>query len=186
MLTSELQNVSPMRSALKWGLILGLAEIISHLIFYLLGKPITGITTFIYIILLIGFFIVGILNYRDKELGGFISWKKGFILSCLIGLFGAFVYATYYIVIVTLDRQSFVDASIETLTQGIEKIKHYITDEEALAKMEDGVTEGIEKIKSMSPFQFGLNQFAKSLIAIVLLALIVPAFMKKKNPEEFV
>ena len=72
-MNTEIQNVSPLKTALKWGLILGLTEVVSHLVFYLMGKPITFMTTVIYFILLVSFFIVGIQNYRDKELGGCVE-----------------------------------------------------------------------------------------------------------------
>ncbi len=184
-MNTEIQNVSPLKTALKWGLILGLTEVVSHLVFYLMGKPITFMTTVIYFILLVSFFIVGIQNYRDKELGGFISWKQGFVMAFLIGLFGALVYMTYYIVIVSLDKQVFIDANIQKLTEGIEKMKDYISDEEALAKIEDSMVEGIDKIKAMSPLQFGINQLTNSIIATVLVGLIIPALLKKKDPNSF-
>ncbi|MCX6188859.1 MAG: DUF4199 domain-containing protein [Bacteroidetes bacterium] len=182
---SEIKNLTPMKSALKWGLILGLSEVVTHLFFYLLGKPITGITTLTYILLLLAFFIFVIQNFRDKELGGFISWSEGFRIALLTGLFGALIYMAYYTILVTFDKQTFIDASIEQLTQGVEKMKQYISDEEALSKIDDGIAEGIENLKMMTPLKFGMNQFAKSLFAIIPLALLVPVFMKKKDPNLF-
>ncbi len=185
MQNSEIIPLSPVKSALKWGLILGLTEIVSHLIFYLMGKPITGITTLIYILLLVAFFILVIQNFRDKEQGGFISWTEGFKIAFLTGIFGALIYMAYYTIIVTLDRQTFIDASIEQINLGIEKMKQFVP-EDKQDQIDLGIEEGIENLKTMSPIKFGGNQFMKSVFAILPLALLVPLFMKKKDPNSFI
>ena len=186
-------NVSPVPTAMRWGLILGGAAIITSSVNFMAGgfapenmdSMLTKLIQYGMYALIILVLVLAMQNHRDKELGGFITWKQGFVMVFLIGLFGALIYMTYYIVIVSLDKQNFIDTSIEKLTEGIEKMRGYISDEEALAKIEDSLTEGIEKIKSMSPFQFGLNQLTNSIIAIVLVGLIVPALLKKKDPNSF-
>jgi hypothetical protein len=175
-------QASPYTFAIKWGIFLGLVEVIIHLIFYLMGKPVTSITSWVYFVMLIAFFILGIQNFRDKQQGGYITWQRGFVIALVMGLTGAIIYAIYYTIMVSMDHQTFVSASIEEAEQAIEKVKKLVTDEKTLEKLDEGLDQGIEKIRTMSPIKFGLNQFTKSLTAIIPIALLVPIFLKKRDP----
>lgn len=98
------ENTTPKKGmfqpALNFGFLISVAVIVLILIFYLAGDANSQIASWIGFAFLLGGVGYGIYNYRENNLGGFISHGRAIGFGTLTGLMaglitGAFVYALY-------------------------------------------------------------------------------------------
>ncbi|QEC53401.1 uncharacterized protein DUF4199 [Anseongella ginsenosidimutans] len=88
-------NVTPVKIALKWGLIAGAVMILLSLISYYAGMMQNAAIQWLsYILLALGIFF-GVRHHRDKELGGYISFGRGLGTGVLISLFAGILLSAF-------------------------------------------------------------------------------------------
>ena len=94
---------SQAKAAMAYGAILGLANTIIYLVFYFGGAdPQSKYPGYIGYLLTIITILYGVKNYRDKELGGFISYGQSLGLGVLIGLFSGIISAIFTVLMFTV------------------------------------------------------------------------------------
>ena len=160
------------------GVYLAVALIVFSLLTFLLDveydSPIKYIS---YAILAIGLYLT-IVSYRDKHMGGFISYKGAFtsgfytalIASLITGLF-TFIYVEY------------IDTTL------VEQIL-ITTEETMLESNPDMSDEQIEQALSYtemftSPVVMSIFGFLGNLVVSIILSLIISIFAKRENKEVF-
>jgi hypothetical protein len=89
------QKPSAGLSALVYGLLLSVVMIVAYLLLYLLDYNKSAVATIIPILLLVAGVALASADYRNKKLGGFISYGKAVKIGFLTVLFAAFVIAVY-------------------------------------------------------------------------------------------
>lgn len=166
---------SKIKNALNFGALLGLVLMVINLInfvFELYDNQAFGYITWV---IMIGGIIIGIKNYRDNTLNGFISYGSALGYGVLISLFAAIIasFASYVYL-------SFVDASFIEFT----------LEQTEITMIEQGQPEeAIEMAMSwtkkiMSPMGlFITGIFATTILGFVI-SLIASAFLKK-DPDSF-
>lgn len=89
------RTISPVRNALKYGLMTGAVLIVLSLVSYYAGMSADSNLQWVsYLLLAIGIF-VGSRHHRDKELGGFMSYGRGLGAGVLIALFSGILLAIF-------------------------------------------------------------------------------------------
>lgn len=167
-------TVTPRQHGIKFGFITSLLVIALALILYVTDlsfKP--GINYFSYILILGGIFM-GIKTYRDKELGGFITFGTAFKTGWWTVLIMALVSSAFTYVFVTLIAPEFIDKIMEM---------------QSMAMYEQGMSdEEIEMAQSMSSMfmtpgaMVGWALIGNLFIGVIL-NLIASATLKKNSPE---
>ena len=84
-----------MKIAMTYGGMLGMAAVIVNLLFYMAGMTRSTITAVAGYAVILGFIIYGCIQYRDRYLGGHISYGKALGTGVMIALFSSLIVALY-------------------------------------------------------------------------------------------
>lgn len=161
------------KSAMTNGIYLSVALILFSVVLYVLGETTNrtmGLLT--YIILGAGIYICQ-LNYRNKELGGYIEYSKALGFGVAVMLFASILNAVFSVILIKLDPSIMEQARI--------------MQEEAL--MQQGMSdEQIEMAgEMMEKFQSPVFMLISSLFVYALIgfiiSLITSIFVKKREDE---
>jgi uncharacterized membrane protein YhaH (DUF805 family) len=176
-------TVSRTKLILTWGGIMG--AVIYLLSFIgrtakLDGAPAWGIISFLISVAVVATCMgMAVKNWRDKGLGGFISFGKAFNTAFLTGLF-----ATVLMCVLTLVVLSFMG---DEFNKEMEDKKM-----EQIAKMEESgeSDEAIEMTEKMFDLFTSLPMIIAMIVVMytigsAIMALIVAAIYKKENPNSF-
>lgn len=170
----EEKNGNMLKNAMTYGLYVGLALIVVHLMQYLFdvynAPKWVNIITYL---IIIGGIVLGTIRARDHELNGYISYSKALGQGVLIGFCASIVFGFYFGLLV-----GFIDTSyIETMNQlAIDKL------------LESGMTEDQVEMGMglMSKFQTPLfmvfSQVLGSTFFAFIFSLITSIFIKKEEP----
>ena len=163
------------KNALTYGAILGGISIVYSLILWILGQTFNKPLGYVAFIFVIGLMFWGTKEYRDKHLGGYISYNKAFASNFQIGLYSFIISAIYMFVLYTV-----IDPSLlVTMRQmGIDA---------ALAKnpslTQEQIEQGMDKMKFfMSPVFYSIIAVVGGALVSLVLALIIAIFQKKEKP----
>src|SRR4051812_46571629 len=105
---------SQSKIAMNYGGMYGLSVVVCMLLFYFLGTDIQSkIPQLINYLLLILFTVIGIKNYRDQDLGGYITYGKSLGTGILISVFGGIITGAFTIVLFTMIDPSMAQKIIE-------------------------------------------------------------------------
>ncbi|ELR71960.1 hypothetical protein C900_01955 [Fulvivirga imtechensis AK7] len=127
---------------------------------------------YVVMVVIFSLIFVGIRNYRNKDLGGTISFRKAF----KTGFFIALVASTVYVVVWLFYYYLFVPDFIEKYTA---HVLHQCTSEAEIATK----TEEMENFGKMyeSPFFVILITYAEVLPVGVIVALVSSIILKRKE-----
>jgi hypothetical protein len=132
-----------------------------------------------YTAMLLGFSLifVGIKNYRDNHLGGYISFGKAFTLGLLI----AFIASTVYVLMWLIDYHFFIpDFDQVYARHQIDQVKASGAGPAQIAATTAEMTQFVEDYKN--PFYFiGMTYFEILPVGIIV-SLFAALILKKKPP----
>lgn len=171
----ENKNTSVFSNSLQMGVIVGIATIIYSVILYIFDATFNQALGYVNILILAAGIIWGLKQYRDKVLGGVISFGKCIGYGTLVGLFAAIISGIYTIVMM-----KFIDPEL------IQQL--YLMMEDQM--LEKGVPpEQIEQAMQMSkkftnPTFMAIGGIFSSTAIAVVISLIAGAIMKKE-PSAF-
>ncbi|AXE17421.1 DUF4199 domain-containing protein [Runella rosea] len=168
------QQTTTARTALKFGIISGVASIVFITILYVSGQAANSALAWLGAIITIAAMVLGMKEYRTLN-GGFMTYGQGLGIGTLMSAVGGFISAVYsYIYNEFIDntlRQQILDKVREDLeNRGMDDAQV----EQALAMSEKFSSPGIT---------FALSIFGAILIGFII-SLIVSAIMKKDKPFE--
>jgi hypothetical protein len=182
----EVQNISPVPSAMRWGAILGLVGVATSTLNFAMGgfapenqdSGITKIIQFAMYAIIILVLVVATQQHRDRELGGFMSYGRGLGLGALIGLFyGLIASLTTFVILQYLMPIDYADKMMEVAQQKMMEGNPNMTEEQA----EMGLSMAR---KFMTPSWMSIFVLLGSVFMCFFFSLIVSAFVKKSNPDE--
>ncbi len=169
--------------AIRWGLILGVINIIIVLLIYVIDVTLLAdwkIAVFLFI-LNIGLVVYAGIQFRNSG-DGFLSFKAAFghtfLVFAIAGLLGTIFQFLLYNVIDPSAAETIVEASIDNQVAIMES---FGMDESQIEQSMEGVEE-----KTRGQFQLAGLFFAYlvTLVIYLFISLIVGAIVKKNNPEE--
>jgi hypothetical protein len=163
---------SPFVASMGYGLILSLAMIVFSLVLFLLDlhmKP--GINYVSYLILIAGLLLAQ-LNFRNKHLGGYITYGKAFNVGMLTSLCVAFIVGFY-----TYIFFKFIDPGAMELAMTMAEQR--MMDQ---GSSEAEIEQGMNFIQSMqTPGMFTFLAFAGNLLIGMVISLVTAIFVKKED-----
>jgi len=160
------------QSALYYALLIGVALIVVHLILFLLDQtketPGMIISTAVFIIAI----IVVQLDYRNKKLGGFISYGRAVKIGFLSILFASFIMAIYMFIYLTQInpgemQQALLDAQQQVYNYGLSPEQ-----EASQIKMQESIH---------TPIVYALGTILGYAFMGIIVSLITSIFIKKEE-----
>lgn len=167
------------QNGIKYGIIAGLALIISTLLLYFIDAAtmikIAFIPNFaIYI------FCMSKSPIEDKKAdGGFITFRNAFQSSFIVFVVASFFYTFFFYVLISIIDPSLIDVQMEVFLDLFERFAEW-------AKMGDAefdeIVKELEKINHIPSFVETLQAYLFGLIRGAIPALIIAAIVKKEKP----
>lgn len=159
------------KSAMTYGLYLGVAVVLYSVILYVLGQMMNPALTWIsYVILAAGVYLSQ-LNYRNKELNGFIKYSTALGFGVAVMLFSGIIQTVFTVVLFKLD------ASL------LDQLR--IIQEEALMKQglpEESIETATEMMsKFQSPVVMAISGLLSMVFIGFIISLITSIFTKKTD-----
>ncbi len=175
-------EVSPRSTAMRYGMIWALFSILLGLITYLMGwtDPSSSLsagsilTSIISIALNITMLVLAIKYHRDKELGGFISFGRGFKTGMLTTLVFAVIATVWALIFFNFIATDMIDGIQDAMVEKWE--------EQGLSDEQIEQAQSYTGFMSSPAFMVGAT-FVGSLIWGAILSLIVSAVLKKDQPQ---
>jgi hypothetical protein len=167
----RIEKSSLIKVIMNYGAILGVAQVLVSLIFFALGKGGFEIESSIHVFFTISVISLGIRNYRDYKLGGYISYWKSVKMATLIAFFGSIVLSfSYYIYVKFIDPQVIM-AVLEQTEQAM-VAKHYPADQ---------ISTGMYYSRKFAPFIIFFVTILKYTILGFIFSLFFSIYIKKKE-----
>jgi len=170
----EEKKTNVWKSALNWGLMLGIVLIIYSIIMYFLGLNLEKWVGWVSYIFMIGGVIYSTINYRDKEMGGYISYGQAVGFGTLVVLFAGIISAIYSYVQMTIIDTDIISKMLLMVEE--ELISKGLPDEQIEMAIE------IQK-KIFKPWLLFLMAIPGAAFSGVIISLITSIFLKKAAPE---
>ena len=162
------------KSSLNWGLIIGIILVIYSVIMFFLGLNLEKWVEWVGFIIMIGGIIYSTKDYRDKELGGYITYGQALGYGTLVILFAGIIAAIYSYVEATIIDPDIIMKKMEIIEEQL--IEKGMPDEQIEMAIE------IQK-KLMKPGIMFLMAIPGSAFAGFIISLITSIFLKKAAPE---
>ncbi|MCF8303186.1 MAG: DUF4199 domain-containing protein [Bacteroidales bacterium] len=160
--------------SLNYGIITGVGLILLSLLLYSLGASQTSWAQWISYAIILAGMIIGALNYRKRDLEGFMSYSQAFGVTFLIGIFAAIIIGIYSYVF----YEFFAPEQIEVMIRGAEeelwKSNQNLTDEQF--EMAMNFTK-----RFMTPTWLGIIAFGSTTLVGLIMALIISIFVRKED-----
>jgi len=168
----EQKTASAGQSALYYALLTGIALILSHLILYIAGIHQDTSGQIISMVIFIAAIVVVQLDFRNKKLGGFISYGKAVKIGFLSILFASFIVAIYMFIYLSYINpgemaQRLIDAQQEVYNYGMSP------------EQEASQLSLQEKIHT--PLTYAIFTIAGYAVMGIIVALITAIFVKKEE-----
>jgi len=155
-----------------WGAITGIILIVFSLVLYLVHQSANQALGYLSYVLLIAGIIIGSIAYRDKVLGGFISYKDAFVTGLLITIFAGILSSFFSFILIR-----YIDPSV--MEQSIAKAEEKMINR---GMSEDQVELAMEKTKEFmgSPLMVLIGLLSFAFIGTII-SLITAAIVKKEK-----
>lgn len=169
----ETPKNNKVKLAMTYGLILGLALIVLHIIQYMMEvyKPPFWVNLLNYAAI-VGVLVYGTIRYREDELQGNISYGQALGFGVLISLFASIVYGLYFFLLTSIIDPTYMEG-------------FYAVIEETYIEMgmsDDQIEAAMQIVKK---FQSPLFMVVSSIFGFVLMgtvfSLITSIFLKKEK-----
>jgi hypothetical protein len=159
--------------AIKWALLLSLLQIVYSLIVYLMGQSLNPYVGWLQYVVISAVVIYSTLNFRNKEMGGVLSFGQGFSVSFQVILFAGIVSAIYYVFIfMQFIYPGLVEDTIKIAQQ--KWIDKGMTDDQIEAAIK------YTKMFMKPGLMFVFAIFGSAFVGAIL-SLIIAAICKKEN-----
>ena len=171
----EQNKTSLMKQAMTFGAIIGLALVVYSVFLYITGLTFNKVLGFVqYVVLFAGIYL-GTKDYRDKTLGGFITYGKALGLGVLISVFVGIITLFVNFLMMRFIDPGLIDKSMAIAEESLEN-NRFISDEQ----LDDALERSRWLFTSVWSVPIGLISF--SFIGFVI-SLITSAFVKRDpNP----
>ncbi len=165
-------------TVIRYGLIGGLLFIIVALIGNLTGlsSP-SSMTSVIFnmligLVLFVGLMVVAIRYHRDKELGGYITFGRAFLVGLLVTLIAGTVsnlFNYFYITVIDPEYMANMVRDMQGMYEGF-------------GMSEEQIEQAMARVQNMTPGRIMLQGLIGQIVMGSIVAAIVGAIMKRK-PE---
>lgn len=159
------------------GIYLGLTLVVFSLLMFLLDVDRESWINYIsYIIIAAGLYM-SIVNYRDKQSGGFIEYGKAFGSGFYTGLFASIITGIFTFIYVQYIDTVLIEEILVKAEESILESNPEMSDEQLNQAL------SITRAMFASPLMMAIWGFFFNLIAATLLSLIIAIFAKRENQQ---
>lgn len=175
-----------LQHTLMYGAILGIVSIIYSLILYIAGfMPVNFkriiISAVISIFITVIFVRYGMKSYRDRSLGGNITFGQAFITGFLIVFFSTVIYGIYNLIFNTVIDPEYMNRVMEATRNWTYDFMSNMGAPEG--QIEEAMERFDQQAAEMNPLKTFWQGLIWPLIFGVIISMIVAAFVKKtRNP----
>jgi hypothetical protein len=160
------------QSALNYGLLIAVALIVIHLVLYLIGQVQETAGMIISTLAFVAAIVIAQLDYRNKKLGGFITYGKAVKIGFLSILFASIIVAIYMFI-----YHSYINPGemLQTKQDAIQDIYNMGLDPETEAqsiRMQDQIH---------TPLVYAIGTIFGYALMGIIVALITSIFIKKEE-----
>jgi hypothetical protein len=168
-------EVSFMPVLQKYGLIMASVSIIMTLLTSIMGMSnlmLTMIMGLLALAMMIIIPVLGLKEHRDKQLGGFVSFGRAFLVCMLIIAVGITVSSIFNYIYMNFINPSYIESMKESMTEMYEKMN----------VPEEQMQEAMSKFDDMKSIGGILKGLAWNAVIAAVFALIIAAIMKRNRP----
>jgi hypothetical protein len=162
-----------LRTAMHYGALSGIGSFLIFLAIYWKGSNPLGAASWLGAWIPVVFLCISIKYFRDKLLGGFITYGQAFKTGVMTTLFASLLFGFMVYIFSYLTHAAFLQAHIQEALLGLEQSKMFFNDE-LYAEME-------EKIESLSINEVVLNDFFTKMLGGLIVSLFAAAYYRR-NP----
>jgi len=170
----EEKSKSSTPNALTYGLITGVVMIVYSLILYLFNLHLNKYLGYISFLILIAGMAYGTVQFRNKDMNGFISYGKAYSSGFMIALFAGILGAIYSFIFYKFIAPDVVREILDMARQNIMAKSPEMTDEQIEQAM--NIT-----AKFMTPPLMSIFYLIYCLIVAAIGGLITSVFIKKED-----
>ncbi len=166
------------KHSFTYGMGIGFVLIIISLIFYVMDVDTfenRWVSWVSYLLMFAGMTIAAI-NYRNKELDGFMTYGQSFSVHFLTGLFAGIISGIFMIIFMTFLGDEIKQKALENAEQEILKRNPNASDQEI--EMALKFTEWFT-----NPVMMGIMALLSSALFAAIYGLIASIFVKRENPD---
>jgi hypothetical protein len=167
------------------GAVLGLILVIFSVIEYVLDimpvntRNIILMPAFSFLIMLV-FMVISMKNYRNKVLGGYITFGDSFLLGLLIIAFSAIISSFYSLIFNLLIDPGYMDRVVEGITNWTYNL--YLSMGLNESQIDEMMQKVNEQMTKMTPLRTFFSGILNSAIFGSIISLIISAFIRKDPP----
>ncbi|MCX6243468.1 MAG: DUF4199 domain-containing protein [Bacteroidetes bacterium] len=172
----EEKQTSPVMHTLTWGCYTGIALIAFTLIMYVANLYMDQVLQYLSYLLLIGGMVLGALQYRKAQPGGFMTYGRAFKITFLIGLFAAIVSIIFSYFYIKYINTGLIDEIMVMARQKMEAKAGSMSQEQI-----DQAISWTERF--MTPTWIIIGGFLGLTFWSAIFALIISFFLQKKDPN---
>ncbi len=171
----ENKNTSVFYNGLVWGAILGFVGIIYNVILYMLDQNLNQTMGYLGIVITIVVLILAVRSFRDNIRGGILPFGPAFQFGFVVILVSSVIGIIYAYILWTV-----IDPDIigKMKDMQMEKMLEQGIPEEALDRAMEISS------KFMTPLMMTIMGLFSSILMGTIVALIIAAIFKKKEPED--
>ena len=165
--------------AMNYGAVLGLCLMLISLLFWALGvdEQQSVIPSILNNVVIIGFLVYAIMQYRDNVNNGFISYGASLKLGTTVAFFSSVIMAFYTFIYITYLNPDFLANILNMTEQAMLEANPEISDQELDLAL--SIT-----TKFMQPHWMMIMGLLGGTFMGFLFSLIISIFVKKDNPNE--
>jgi len=168
------KKVSIARNSLNYGVATGIVMIIVSLLLYVFGLSDQTFVQYLSLAIIIAGIIIGILNYRNKSNGGFISYGQSLGSGVLIGLFAAVLVSVYTIIFFKFIDPDMVNVILKKAEENIRERNQNMTDDQVEIAMS-------YTRKFMNPYIMAVTSTIWLTFMSFIASLIISIFTRKED-----
>jgi len=176
--TMENQEIKPFKDSMNYGLLIGVALMVTFFILYSLFsfEQLTKTSWITYIVLFVGL-AISTIKYRNEKYDGYIPFGKSFTFMLFVSIWASALLAILYYLF-----YSFYDASL--ITQMLELVEEKVY--EKMPNISDEEFDTIIAIQSkfINPITIAIGTLFYTIVAGLIFGLIASLFIKKDKPIE--
>jgi ABC-type phosphate transport system permease subunit len=160
------------QSALYYGLLLGIALIVVHLILYLLDFQKERAASVVTIIVTVAGMAMAAMDYRNKKWKGYITYGKAVKIAFLTIMFASIISAAYMFIYHSAINPADIQENKLNAVQEIYNMGMDPAQEEQALKFQDVIH---------TPIAYSFISIFFSLIIGIVIALLIAIFIKKEE-----
>ncbi len=174
-----MEKVSFANNAIKYGLIISIISILTSLVFYIFDIEMFNTTAMIGnmvfgLFIVVMAFVIGIKAFRDKGLGGKITFGQAFLQGLTIGIIGYVIVAIY----------NYVFNAFIAPEWGPNQVEGFYNWMESFGLPDEALDKAVEDFKEqMTPIGMTLSSLKSGAIMSIIVSLIVAASIKKDTTQ---